>query len=322
MDAITLDAYGPPANLRLVTLPDPEPGPGQARVAVRAAGVHFIETLLRRGVPVGPHPAPALPALLGGEVAGVVDAVGEGVDPALLGARVVTGDLESGGYASLAVVEAASLLPLPEHVSYGAAVAMVTTGTTTMGLLELAPVTEADVVLVMAAAGGVGTLLVQHARQAGAAVVGAAGGAAKAERVAALGAALAVDYRELGWTDVVRERAGEVTVVFDGVGGRLGEEAFGLLAKGGRHVVYGQAAGEWFRPAEEELAARDVTSHDGIGHLLSRPGGLGDLVESALAEAAAGRLEPAVQEFPLREAAAAHRALEERRTMGKVVLTV
>ncbi|MBN6052779.1 zinc-binding dehydrogenase [Nonomuraea sp. RK-328] len=321
MDAITLDAYGPPGNLRPVTLPDPEPGPGQARIAVRAAGVHFIETLLRRGVPVGPHPAPALPAILGGEVAGVVDAVGEGVDPALVGTRVVTGDLESGGYASLAVADAGSLLPLPAHVPYGAAVAMVTTGTTTLGLLELAPVTREDTVLVMAAAGGVGTLLVRHARLAGATVVGAAGGPAKAERVRELGATLAVDYRTPGWQEAVREAAGEVTVVFDGVGGRRGEEAFGLLAKGGRHIVYGQAAGEWFRPAEEEARARGVTSHDGIGYLLSRPGGLGDLTGRALAEAAGGRLEPAVQEFPLREAAAAHRALEERRTMGKVVLT-
>ncbi|MFI7447214.1 zinc-binding dehydrogenase [Nonomuraea sp. NPDC049714] len=321
MHAILLHSYGPAGNLRLETVPDPSPGPGQVRIAVRAAGLHFIETLLRRGVPVGPHPAPALPVILGGEVAGVVEAAGAGVDPALVGRRVVTGGLASGGYASLAVADARSLTPLPDGLEYGAAVAMVTTGATALGLLELAPVTSADVVLAMAAAGGVGTLLVQHARQVGATVVGAAGGPAKVARVAGQGADLAVDYTEPGWADRVREAAGAVSVVFDGVGGRLGREAFELLGKGGRQVVFGQAAGEWFHPAEEELAAREVTAHDGIGHLLGRPGGMADLRARAVEAAAAGRLTPAVQSFPLAGAAAAHAALESRNTMGKVVLT-
>ena len=341
MHAILLHSYGPPGNLRLETVPDPVPGPGQARIAVRAAGLHFIETLLRKGVPVGPHPAPALPVILGGEAAGVVESVGQGVDPALVGRRVVTGDLASGGYAELAVADARSLAPLPDELEYGPAVAMVTTGATALGLLELAPVTADDVVLVMAAAGGVGTLLVQHARRVGATVVGAAGGPAKVARVAEQGADLAVDYTEpgrteqdhvgpdhvgpdhggSGWTDRVRAAVGEVSLVFDGVGGRLGREAFELIGKGGRQVVFGQAAGEWFHPAEEELAAREVTSHDGIGHLLSRPGGMAELRARALEAVAAGRLTPAVQSFPLRDAAAAHAALESRNTIGKVVLT-
>jgi NADPH2:quinone reductase len=341
MHAILLHTYGPAGNLRLETVPDPAPGPGQVRLAVRAAGLHFIETLLRKGLPVGPHPAPDLPVILGGEAAGVVESVGQDVDPALVGRRVVTGDLASGGYAELAVADARGLTPLPDELEYGAAVAMVTTGATALGLLELAPVTSADVVLVMAAAGGVGTLLVQHARQAGATVVGAAGGPAKVARVAEQGADLAVDYTqsdraepgrtqagraesgraESGWTDRVRAAVGEVSLVFDGVGGRLGREAFGLIGKGGRQVVFGQAAGEWFHPAEEELAARGVTSHDGIGHLLSRPGGMADLRAQALEAVTTGRLTPAVQSFPLRDAAAAHAALESRNTIGKVVLT-
>ncbi|WP_336210330.1 zinc-binding dehydrogenase [Nonomuraea sp. LPB2021202275-12-8] len=321
MHAIRLHSYGPPENLRFETLPDPVPGPGQVRVAVRAAGLHFIETLLRRGIPVGPHPAPDLPVIFGNEVAGVVESAGADVDPALLGRRVVTSGVTSGGYASLAVASAEDLTLLPDDLEYGAAVAMNTTGATTLGLLELVPVTSADVVLAMAAAGGIGTLLVQHALRAGATVVGAAGGPAKVSRVAGQGADFAVDYTEPGWTDRVREAVGEVSVVFDGVGGRLGREAFELIGKGGRQVAFGQASGESFQPDEEDAAARGITAHNGIGYLLGRPGGTADLGGRALEEVAAGRLTPAVQSFPLREAAAAHAALENRDTMGKVVLT-
>ncbi len=322
MDAIRLHTYGPAANLRLETLPDPVPGPGEARVAVRAAGLHFIETLLRQGQGVGPHPAPELPVVLGSEVAGVVEAVGEGVPAGLVGRRVVTAEVSSGGYASRAVAPAAALTELPDQVGFGAAVAMNTTGATTYGLLELAPIGPEDVVLVLAAAGGVGTLLVQYARRAGATVAGAAGGPAKAARVAELGADLAVDYLEAGWDKSVREASGEVTVVFDGVGGELGRAAHGLLGRGGRHVVYGSASGEWFRPDAAEAEARDIAVLDGIGHLLGRDGGMAELRARALEAAAEGVLTPAVQEFPLAEAAAAHAALESRDTMGKVVLTV
>jgi NADPH2:quinone reductase len=319
MYAIRLHSFGPAENLRYETVPDPEPGPGEVRIAVHAIGVHLIETRFRRGIPVGPHPLPDLPATFGGEVAGVVESLGEGVDPALLGTRVVAAKLASGGYASLAVAPTAALAPLPDRLEYGVAVAMSTTGATTLGLLEIAPVTAEDVVLVMAAAGGIGTLLVQHARRVGATVVGAAGGPQKAARVRELGG-LAVDYDAPGWADAVREKVGGVSIVFDGVGGELGRAAFGLLQEGGRQVVFGQASGEWFSPSEEELKERGVTSYDGIGYLLGREGGVTDLRDRALQAAADGTLTPAVQSFPLAEAAAAHTALETRNTMGKVIL--
>ncbi|MEU7748766.1 zinc-binding dehydrogenase [Nonomuraea sp. NPDC049158] len=320
MHAIRLYSYGPAENLRYESVPDPLPGPGEVRIAVHAVGVHFIETLFRRGIPIGPHPAPDLPATFGHEVAGVVESVGEGVGPGLLGSRVVTSEVTSGGYASLAVAPAAGLTVLPDGLEYGAAVAMLSTGATTLGLLEVAPVTASDVVLIMAAAGGIGTLLVQHARRVGATVVGAAGGPAKAARVRSLGADLAVDYSTPGWTDVVRESVGDVTIVFDGVGGELGRTAFELL-EGGRQVVFGQASGEWFHPEEAELKARGVTSYDALAYLLGRQGGMDDLQERALEAAANGELTPAVQSFPLEQAAAAHAALESRNTMGKVILT-
>ncbi|MFG1701580.1 zinc-binding dehydrogenase [Nonomuraea sp. M3C6] len=320
MDAIRLHTYGPAGNLRFETVPDPVPGAGQARIAVHAAGVHFVETLLRQGQPVGPHPAPPLPAILGQEVAGVVESVGDGVSPDLVGRRVVTSDVVSGGYASLAVADATTLAALPDHVDFGAAVAMSTTGATTFGLLEIAPLSAADVVLATAAAGGIGTLLVQYAKAVGARVVGAAGGSAKVARVRELGADLAVDYRLPGWDKVVREAVGEVSVVFDGVGGELGRVAYELVGDGGRHVVFGSAAGEWFFPDAEEAAARGVTVFDGIGYLLGRDGGVGDLQARALEAVANGSLTPGVQAFPLAGAAEAHEALKTRNTMGKVVL--
>ncbi|WP_219470479.1 zinc-binding dehydrogenase [Nonomuraea rhizosphaerae] len=316
MYATRLHSFGPAENLRYESVPDPVAGPGEVRIAVKAVGVHFIETLFRRGIPVGPHPVPELPATFGAEVAGVVESVGEGVDPGLTGLRVVSAGVTSGGYASLAVAPAGSVTVLPDGLDHGVAVAMSVTGVTTLGLLEAAPVTASDVVLVMAAAGGVGTLLVRHARRVGATVVGAAGGPAKVSRVRALGANLAVDYNTPGWTEIVKK----ASIVFDGVGGGLGREAFGLLEQGGRQVVYGQASGEWFRPAEEELKERDITSYDGIGHLLGRAGGLADLRRRALEAAAEGVLTPEVQAFPLAQAAAAHAALESRNTMGKVIL--
>src|SRR5690242_17241477 len=189
MHAIRLHAFGPAENLRYEEVDDPSPGPGEARIAVAAAGVHLIDTVIRSGRRRGPLPLPDLPAIPGREVAGVVDALGVGVDEDLLGRRVVTHlGPAGGGYAELAVRDVDALRPIPDGVSEDAAVAMIGTGRTAMGILEVAEMRADDVALVTAAAGGLGSLLVQAARNAGATVVGAAGGEAKAERVRELGA--------------------------------------------------------------------------------------------------------------------------------------
>ncbi|MGV9302847.1 zinc-binding dehydrogenase [Nonomuraea sp. NPDC003727] len=312
MHAVVLHAFGPAENLTYETVDDPVPGAGEVRVVVKAAGVHLIETLLRTGVTIGP-PVPDLPTVFGGEVAGVVDAVGPGVDESWIGRRVVTGASRPGGYAELSVAEVGALHAVPDGLGFEEAVAMIVTGTTTMALIELGAPTAADVILVNSAAGGIGRLLVQHARHIGAEVVGAAGGPAKVATVPGR----AVDYDVPGWS----ARVGEVTLVFDGVGGSRGREAFSLLGAGGRHIVYGNASREEAgAPAPEEIKAKDITSIYAIERILSRPGGLRELEERALAEAASGRLVPQVQAFPLAEAAAAHAALESRATSGKVVL--
>ena len=324
MHAIRLHAFGPAANLRYEQVDDPRPGQGQARIAVAAAGVHLIDTALRAGRAMGPLALPDLPTIPGREVAGVVDAVGPQVDEQWVGRRVVAHlGPASGGYAELAVRETEALHALPDGLADDAAVAMIGTGRTALAILEVARLTPDDVVLVTAAAGGLGTLLVQAARNAGATVVGVAGGPAKVQRVAQAGAVVAVDYSAPGWSDAVRDALDgrEVTVALDGVGGALGRGALELLGVGGRLILFGFASGEPTELSAGDLYSRGLTASAAIGaRMAQRPGGVRDLEERALAAAADGRLVPLVQRFALAQAASAHEAIESRATVGKTVL--
>ncbi|QDY79421.1 zinc-binding dehydrogenase [Streptomyces qinzhouensis] len=323
MRAAVLHAFGSADNLRYETVPDPEPGPGQVRIAVRAAGVHLVETMLRRGPEFNPMPeTPELPAILGGEVSGIVESVGPGVDPVWVGRAVVTPAGTSGGYAELAVADLATVHPVPAGLSHETAVAMVVTGTTALEFLDVARLTPADVVLVTSAAGGVGQLVVQYAVGLGARVVGVAGGPEKTATVRALGADTAVDYRSDGWPEQVAAAIGgrSVTALLDGVGGEVARAALGLVAPGGRYVTIGDASGAGWLPDEETLAGQGITWTDALDYLLTHRELSRGFEEKALAAAAAGRLVPDVRSFPLAEAARAHAALESRATAGKVVL--
>jgi NADPH:quinone reductase-like Zn-dependent oxidoreductase len=323
MHAVVLHEFGPAENLRYETWPDPVPGPGQVRIAVRAAGAHFVETVMRAGdaSDMAP-PLPELPAVFGGEVAGVVDAVGPGVDASWLGRPVVTSHGSPGGYAELAVAAVGELHAVPDGLGFEDAVTMVVTGANAMGLLGVAQLRPDDVVLVTSAAGGMGRLVVQYAHALGATVVGAAGGPGKVEAVRALGADIAVDYNDPGWADSVRERLGgrAVTAVLDGVGGGKAAAAFELIGEGGRYVVIGWASQEAFEPAAEVLAARGISYVNALMELIGDPEG-GPARELAALEAAAkGESVASWQAFPLARAAEAHAAMERRETTGKVVL--
>ncbi len=212
MWAIRQHAFGGPEELRHERVPDPEPARGQVRIRVESAGVHLLDTSIRRGEP-GPLPPPDLPMTPGREVAGIVGAVGSDVDPAWIGRRVVAHlGFASGGYAELAVAPATSLQRVADGLDVDAAVAMIGTGRTTMLILDLAAPSADDVMLVTAAAGGIGSLLVQAGRDAGATVVAAAGGAHKAALALSLGASVAVDYDRPGWVDEVRTALGHAPV--------------------------------------------------------------------------------------------------------------
>jgi NADPH2:quinone reductase len=324
MRAIRQHEFGGPEQLRLEEVPDPHPAGGEVRIRVESAGVHLLDTMIRQGRG-GPRVATSLPMTPGREVAGAIDEVGGGVDADLIGRRVVADlGLTSGGYAELALARAASVHFVPDDVDADSAVAMIGTGRTTMAILELAAPTADDVVLITAAAGGIGTLLIQASHAAGATVVGAAGGADKVALVRRIGADHAIDYSRPDWPNVVRDAlAGRpVTLVLDGVGGQLGRDALELLGVAGRLVMFGSSSGSLTELSAADLFGRGISAASAIGaRILQRPGGTRTLEHNALEALSSKQLIPVTgQRFALADAAAAHIALQSRATTGKTVL--
>ncbi|MCW2758362.1 MAG: hypothetical protein JWO46_2108 [Nocardioidaceae bacterium] len=321
MRAIRQHTVGPPDVLVLDDLPDLTPAAGQVRIAVEAAGVHLLDTTLRRGEP-GPMPSPELPTVPGREVAGIVDAVGTDVDASWLGRRVVAhlGPVP-GGYAEQAVTTPDLLLLVPDQVAWPDAVAAVGTGRTALGVVELEPPSAHDVVLVPSAAGGLGWLLVQSAREVGARVVAAAGGPDRVARLATLQPDLVVDYSRDGWVEQVRTAFDGVTLVYDGVGGDVGRAGLELLRPGGRLVMFGYSSGAPTQVDTGDLAARGISAGWSLGpRMAALPGGIPGLAVRSLDRVANGQWRPLTTTYPLADAARAHADLEARRALGKVVL--
>ena len=312
MRAVWLHDFGTPSNLQVEETPDPELRPETALVEVAYANITFVETQVRAGK--GPF-HPQLPTIPGNGVGGVVRAVGAGLDPALVGTRVVGSTGGAGGYAELALVPGDVLYRVPEGLALDAAVAVLADGRTASLVLAAAAVKPGERVVVEAAAGGVGSLLTQLAKAAGATVIALAGGDRKTRLAAELGADLALDYLDPGWP---ARLGGPVDVVFDGVGGEIGHTAYAQLGRGGRMVSYGLASGAWTALSEEDAAARGVS----IVRPTGGPADMRRFTESALAAAAEGRLRPVIgQRFPLERAADAHAFTEARQAVGKTLLT-
>ena len=320
MRAVWLKEFGPPEALVPGEAPDPVPGAGQVVVAVAFANITFVETQVRAGRSPFPLPPGALPMIPGNGVGGVVAATGNGADAALTGRRVVSGTGGRGGYAERAAVQAGGLVEVPEGVALDEAVALLADGRTAMALARAARIAPGERVLVLAAAGGVGSLLVQLAQAAGARVLAAAGGPGKLRLARELGAEVTADYRQPDWPVALRAAAGGADVVFDGVGGQIGRAAFWLLGPGGRMLSYGLASGEFTEVSEDEARDRRVTIARGVPVAADESAAL---TRAALGLAAAGRLRAVIgQRFPLEAAAAAHRAIEARATIGKTLLEV
>ncbi|MEU3529248.1 zinc-binding dehydrogenase [Streptomyces sp. NPDC038707] len=324
MRAVLLKEFGPPDRLTPAEVPDPYPGPGEVVIKVAAVGIQFLETQVRSGAMRGAIGDALLPVILGKEVAGEVAEVGTGVDPALIGSRVLATTGGLGGYAELALTPAESLIPVPEGLEFRDAVALYRYGATARGLIDAARVTPGDRVLVHAAAGAVGTILVQLLKRAGATVIGTARGWHKLAFVKELGADHVVDYSSAGWTEEVRQVAqGAVEVVFDHVGGELGRESLSLLTPGsGRQVVFGASSGKPLDVKPMELFGRGLTlTGFSAGLIWNRPAHARELVTGVLDLAVAGEIEAVVgQSFPLEHAAEAHAAVESRDTVGKTLL--
>jgi NADPH:quinone reductase len=320
MRAVVMKEFGAPHVLRLDEVPDPPPGAGEVVIDVELANVTFVDTQIRAGRPPNPAMLPALPAILGNGVGGTVAAAGPGAAPSLAGRRVVTPLTGTGGYAERAVAAVQRLIEVPEGMELRDAVALLADGRTAVAVMDAARIAAGDTVLVEAAAGGVGTLLVQLARNAGARVVALASQEHKLATARALGADLVIDYSTQDWPLRVRAAAGQLDVVFDGVGGDIGLAAFGLLRAGGRFCPFGMASGS-FAPVTPQLARDRRVAVVKSGP--ASPERLRTLTQAALDEAAAGRIRPVIgQEFGLAQAAAAHAAIEARTTTGKTLLTV
>ena len=321
MRAIKVTRFGEPEVLVIDEVADPEPAAGQVLVEVRMSGVVYGDVIVRSGR----YPLP-LPWIPGVEVGGQVVAVGPDVDDSLLGRTVVATTVgQSGGYAERALVTAAYTFPVPDGLALDVALTVFQAGAVARGLLRAMRFSGEDTVLITAAAGRVGSLLVQSAKSAGARVIGAASGE-KLGAVTEFGADHAIDYAADDWPDQVRELTGGrgADLVLDAVGGRTAAHALAAAADGGGRVgLYGFASGEWAALDAQTIGRRGLTVSGPLGILIRESDAVQrDDAEQVLAAAARGELTPRVHaRFPLEHAADAHRELQERRSVGAIVLT-
>lgn len=341
MRAVVLTGTGGPEVLQVQERPDPVAGPGQVRIAVRAAGINFADTMAR----VGLYPdAPKPPCVLGYEVAGEVESVGEGVSEFAVGDRVMAGT-RFGGQAELVAVDAAQALPLPERLSFEQGAAFpVNYGTAYAALILMGGLREGQRVLIQAAAGGVGIAATQIARNTGAEIFGTAS-AAKHEAIRAQGVDHPIDYRSVDFAaEVMRiTEGGGVDLIIDALGPASFRKDYRLLRSGGKLVMFGlseaQPGGARSLAATlRSLATMPLATmpwwkslnlmneNKGVFglNMLSwwdREGDLDRVTEPLIADLQAGRLEPVIAaSFGFDEAGAAHEFIAQRRNVGKVVL--
>ena len=313
MQVVQFSEHGDADVLHLADLPTPQPRAGEVLIKVAAAGVNYADILQR----IGTNPTPlTLPYVPGYEVAGTIEALGDGVTTVQVGQRVMV-MLASGGYAAYVVAPAAQVIPLPAELGYAEATALLAQGPTAVGLLNTGHYAS---VLVLAAAGGVGSLLVQVAKNQGLQVIAAVGSDAKKAAAQASGADVVVSYAEADWVQQVRAAtAGQgVAASFDAVGGRVGAQALQALGVGGTGVVYGAASGEPTRlEAQQLIGQRQVVRGYTVFAELAK---FGEYTEELLGYFRAGNLQLPVQTYPITAVQTAQRDLESRQTQGKVVL--
>jgi NADPH:quinone reductase-like Zn-dependent oxidoreductase len=339
--ALVQTGNGGPEVLQVQERPDPPVGPGEVRIAVKAAGINFADTMAR----VGLYPdAPKPPCVMGYEVAGEVESLGEGVGDFAIGDRVMAGT-RFGGQAELVTVPADQVLELPERLSFEQGAAFpVNYGTAYAALIIMGSLREGDRVLIHAAAGGVGIAATQIARNVGAEIFGTAS-PSKHDAIRAQGVSHAIDYRSQDFeAEAMRITGGEgVDLVIDALGPTSFRKDYRLLRSGGRLVMYGLSevtneSGRDIPAALRSLAKMPLATipwwkslalmneNKGVFGLnmlkwWEREGSLDRVTEPLMADLEAGRLEPVVAEaFPFERAGEAHEFIAQRRNVGKVVL--
>ena len=323
MRQVQFSRFGGPEVLEIVERPTPVPGRGQVLVRVRAVGVNFSDTLMRQNRYAV---TPDLPAILGTEVAGTIERLGDDVGGLTLGARVAVplfaNGASVGGYADHVVVEADLIVPLPAALTFEAAVALMIQGLTALYLpRQVSP--KGKTVLVNAAAGGVGSLLVQLVKRAGARIViAAASTAKKLDFARSLGADAGVDYTKPDWVDAVRAASGGAgpDIIYESAGGDITKGCLAALAPGGELVIYGALNIQGFEFGVPELIGIIFKNQSLTGFALPSlltPAGLREGLVELFDLAVRGELMVTNgATYPLERADDAHRALEGRETMG------
>ncbi len=320
MKAIRVHTTGGPDVLRYEDVPDPQPGPGQVLVRLDAAGVNYLDIYLRTGL----YPAP-LPFIPGSEGAGVVVAVGPEVVGVAPGDRVgfLAGPC---AYAELAAVPAARVVRLPDGIDTATAAAVLLQGITAHYLVHATyPLRPGEWALVHAAAGGVGLLLVQMAKRAGATVIGTVGTQAKAALAREAGADHVIVYTEEDFEEATRRLTGGrgVDVVYDSVGQTTFEKGLNVLRPRGYMVLFGQASGPVPPVDPQVLNAKGslFLTRPTLAHYTASRQELDERAAAVFEMIQRGMLRVRIERrVPLAAAAEAHRALESRQTAGKLLL--
>ena len=321
MQAIRIHAPGGPEALRVEDVPVPAPKAGDALVRVEATGVNFIEVYFRTGV----YKPAGYPFTPGGEAAGVVEAVGEGVTGLKPGDRVATVNAQ-GAYAERCLVAAARLAPVPDGVSSRQAAAAMLQGMTAHYLTaSTRPLAAGDACLVHAAAGGVGLLLCRMAKKRGARVIGTVSTEEKAALARAAGADDVILYTKEDFVAETRRLTGGkgVAVVYDSVGKTTFEKGLDVLAPRGTRALFGQSSGAAPSIDPQILNAKGSVylTRPSLFHYVASREELLARARDVLGWVKDGSLPLRIDRaLPLAEAAAAHRALEARETAGKILL--
>jgi NADPH:quinone reductase len=324
MKAMRISQYGDPSVMQLVDIPQPKPLAGETVVRVHAAGVNYADIYFRNGsgrVPI------AFPYTLGIEGAGVVEAVGDGVSTVRVGDRVAYATRDVGSYAECHLVKAMALVPLPNELSFEQGAAAILQGLTAHYLLhEFYPIERGSTVLVHAAAGGMGLLLVQWLKHMGAVAIGTVSTEQKARIAGQAGADHVILYTQQDFAEEAKKLTGGkgVDYIIDGVGKTTFTKNLDAVRNRGWATVYGMASGPADPLSPNALMTKSITVSGGalFNYTVTREELLGRATDlfKALRE---GWLKLRIEHsFPLAQAAEAHRLLEGRRTSGKLILTV
>lgn len=340
MKALIFSEHGGPEVVRVDDVSTPDPGPGEVRIAVRASSMNHLDLWVRRGLPIDT----TMPHVGGSDIAGVVDAVGAGVDEELVGLRVVVdpslgyvdfhespprgpgfprpeltliGEHTDGGHAEYAVVPEANLMELPDEVSFeDAAAAGLVFVTAWRGLVGRGGIRPGEDVLVTGGSGGVSTAAIQIARRAGARLHVVTSGSENVERVQELGAHRAYDRLDVDWAEGVKTATDGrgVDLVLDSVGEAMWEDVVKSLAVGGRLVSYGATSGAEGPVDIRRLFWKQLSV---LGTTMGTPGEFREVMRLVFR----GELKPVIHEvLPLEEGRRAHELLEEGEVFGKLVL--